>query len=178
MAASRTLLPRVRVKFLGCVAVSQLNSSRLSQLFGASFQKSASYVTFSNNHASVSDPRPRNVKTSLVVSKFSVRNFSSQNWLGGYAILLLLKKITLTRGTNNTYTRFRAYLRKRRIICQFSSPSLHAPFTSSSAIGQKNSSIWLLMHIFMYVRRRTPSAKFTKIMLSHSGVFFSGMFFG
>ena len=92
MAASRTLLPRVRVKFLGCVAVSQLNSSRLSQLFGASFKKSASYVTFSNNCSSVSDPRPRNVKTSLVVSKFSVRNFSSQNWLGGYAILLLLKK--------------------------------------------------------------------------------------
>ena len=135
MAASRTLLPRVRVKFLGCVGVSQLNSSRLSQLFGASFKKSASYVTFSNNCSSVSDPRPIDVKTSLVVNK--CRNFSLQNWLGGYSILLLIKKKTPTRVTNNTCTRFRAYLRKRRIICQLSSPSLHAPFTSSSAIGQK-----------------------------------------
>ena len=125
------------MKFLSWVAVSQLNSSRLSQLFGASLKKSASYVTFSNNCASVSDPRPINEKTSLVMNKCSVRNFSLQNWLGGYAILLLLKKITLTRVTNNTCTRFRAYLRKRRIICQLSSPSLHATFTSSSVIGQK-----------------------------------------
>lgn len=105
MAASRTLLPRVREKFLGSVAVSQLNSSRLSQLFGASFKKSASYVTFSKHRAGASDPWPINVKTSLLVNKFSVRNFSLQNWLGGYAILLLLKEITLTRVTNNVCTR-------------------------------------------------------------------------
>lgn len=105
MAASRTLLPRVREKFLGSVAVSQLNSSRLSQLFGASFKNSASYVTFSKNRAGASDPWPINVKTSLLVNKFSVRNFSLQNWLGGYAILLLLKEITVTRVTNNVCTR-------------------------------------------------------------------------
>ena len=92
MAAPRTLLPRVRERFLGCVAVSQLNFPRLSQLLGASFERSASYVTFSKNHASVSDPWPINVKKSLLVNKFSVRNFSLHNWLGGYAILLLLKK--------------------------------------------------------------------------------------
>lgn len=76
------MLPRVREKFLGSVAFSQLNSSRLSHLFGASFKNSASYVTFSKNRAGASDPWSINVKTSLLVNKFSVRNFSLQNWLG------------------------------------------------------------------------------------------------
>ena len=88
MAASRTMLPRA--KFL-CAAVSQLNSSRLSQLFGASFKKCASYVACSKNCASFSDTSAINVKTSLVLNKYGVRNFSLQNWLGGYAFLLLLR---------------------------------------------------------------------------------------
>lgn len=87
--ASRTVLPRA--KFLGCVAVSEFNSSRLSQLFGASFKKFASYVACSKNRASISDPRAITVKTSLVPNKYGVRTFSLQNWLGGYAILLLLR---------------------------------------------------------------------------------------
>ena len=88
MAASRTLLPRA--EFLGCVAVSQLNSSRLSQLFSASFKKFASYAACSKIRASVSDTSAINVKISLVPNKYGVRNFSLQNWLGEYAILLLL----------------------------------------------------------------------------------------
>ena len=87
MAASRLLFPRA--KFLGRVAVSQLNSSHLSQLFGASFNKFASYASCSKISASVSDRSAINVKTSLVLNKYGVRNFSLQNWLGEYAILLL-----------------------------------------------------------------------------------------
>ncbi|KAL9954940.1 hypothetical protein ACROYT_G042531 [Oculina patagonica] len=78
--ASRNLLPRA--KFLGCVAVSQLNSIRFPQLLGASFIKPASYVTCSKNRSRTSDPRAETSKTSLVVNKYGVRNFSLQNWLG------------------------------------------------------------------------------------------------
>ena len=88
MAASRTLLPRTN--FLSCVAVSQLNSPILSQLFGAPFKKCASYVTYSKNSASLSDTSVINVKASSVLNKYGVRNFTLRNWLGGYATLLLL----------------------------------------------------------------------------------------
>lgn len=89
MAASRTLLPRTN--FLSCVAVSELNYPLLSQLFGAPLTKCASYVTYSKNSACLSGTSVINVRTSSVLNKYGVRNFSLQNWLGGYATLLLLK---------------------------------------------------------------------------------------
>ena len=67
-------------------------------------------------------------------------------------------------------------MHKRRIICQLSSARLHAPFTSSSAIGQKlvNPIIDVYFHLFS----KDPS-KFTKIMLlNHSGVFYLVCFLG
>lgn len=117
MAASRTMLPRA--KFFGCVAVSQLNSSRLSQLFGASFKKFASYVAYSKNCSSFSDTSAISVKISLVPNKYGVRNFSLQNWLSEYAILLFIRKVT-----NNACTRFMAYLHKRRIATRM---RIHCP---------------------------------------------------
>ena len=78
--ASRNLLQRAN--FFSFVAVSQLNSLRLSQLLATSFIKPASYVTCSKNRSNTSDPRAETVKTSLVQNKYGVRSFSLQNWLG------------------------------------------------------------------------------------------------
>ncbi|KAJ7365304.1 hypothetical protein OS493_005408 [Desmophyllum pertusum] len=87
--ASRTLLPRA--KFLGCVAVSQLNSLLSSRIFGSSFIKTASYVTCSKNRASTNDPRAVTGKTSWVQN--GVRNFSLQNWLGINASKLTVENV-------------------------------------------------------------------------------------
>ena len=85
MASRSLLLPRV--KFVGFVAIGQLNSLRFPHLLGASFVKSAGYVTCLKNRSSASDPRTETVKTNLVLNKYGVRNLSLQNWLGWYTIL-------------------------------------------------------------------------------------------